>query len=135
MFYVGAKTDESGIFFKVKSGISALSVNPNLTETNPVTAVPYPGGALSLPPTPTAATTPNPALSMTAAFMGGSDQADYRSMKFGLIDGIQTTGAHLTDSEFTIGYNLVCPKRDNTVSIGARFSAPTGNLPTGEYIL
>lgn len=135
MFYLGAKTDESGIFFKIKSGVTALSVNPNLTEHYPATAIPYPGGALSLPPAPTADTTPNPALSMTAAFMGGSAQGDYRPMRFGLIDGIQSTGAHLTDTEMTLGYNIMFGEKNQCFALGARITAPTGNLPTAEYIL
>ena len=135
MFYAAAKADESGLFFKVKSGISAFVINPNLTEQNPATAQEYVPGQLSLPATPFVPDTPDPALSMTAAFKGGSAQGDYRPMRFGLIDGIQSTGAHLSDTEITVGYNIVCKDSVNVVSIGARVSAPTGNLPTGKYLL
>ena len=135
MFYVGAKTHESGIFFKVKSGITAFVINPNLTEKNPATAVVYPGGSLIIGDVPTAPTITDPSLSMTAAFKGGSAQGDYRPMEFGLIDGIQSTGAHLTDTEITVGYNIVFAKNLDNLAVGVRVSAPTGNLPTGKYLL
>jgi len=135
MFYLGAKTQESGIFFKIKSAISCLSIDPNLTESNPVDAVPYPGGAISLPPAPTADTIPNPALSMTAAFMGGTAQGDYRPMVYGLIDGRQSTGAHFSDIEMTLGYNIFFSQAAHMIALGARVCAPTGNLPTGVYVL
>jgi len=136
MFYVSNKKNESGFFAKIKSAINVMSIDPSLQEINPAAAVAYPDGALSALFT---GETPAPSTSITQAFAGvkGSQQAenDFRPMSKGLIDGVQSTGAHLSDIEMTFGYNLVCPKTDNSISIGARLTAPAGNKPESIYVL
>jgi len=135
LLYIGARKNETGAFFKIKSAINDMTVDPQLTEVNSVVATSYLQGELSLPtgiPSPLVA---NPSTTMTQAFAGGSAQGDYRPMKFGLINGKQQSGAHFSDTEMTFGYNFVCQKNYNSVSLGARVAAPTGTKPTAKYIL
>ena len=145
MFYVRGKQYGWSPFAKIKSALTAMVVNPGLNEINPVTPVIYPAGALlelngvapTLPSNPE--TVPDPANSMMQAFAGisggQSAQGNFRPMEKGLINGVQSTGAHLSDTEITLGYNYTCDQTDNTVSFGLRITAPTGNKPKGIYIL
>ncbi len=140
MFYVRSKQYGHSVFAKVKSALTSMVVNPGLTETNPATPVAYPAGALTLlAGTGPFSTTPDPSTSMTQAFAGNtgtqSVQGDFRPMTNGLINGSQSTGAHLSDTEMTIGYQYTCDETDNMASIGLRVTAPTGNKPEGIYIL
>lgn len=137
MFYVKGKQYGWSPFAKIKSAISSMVINPNLTETDPVTPVNYPAGALSATATTAIGA---PSSNMIQAFAGNtgtqlSIQGDFRQMTNGLINGTQSTGAHLSDTEMTIGYNFTCDKTDNSASLGLRITAPTGNTPQGIYIL
>lgn len=141
MFYVRTQQYGHSFFAKIKSAISAMVVNPGLAEV-PVTPIIYPGGAISLvttsSPIPVSPNT-DPSSSMIQAFSGVTNgqtaQGSFRPMTNGLIDGIQSTGAHLSDTEITIGYNYLSSETENTVSFGARITAPTGNKPQGVYVL
>jgi hypothetical protein len=135
MFYVQSQPYGHSIFAKVKSALTSMVINPNLTETDPVTPAIYPAGALSI------ATNANqaPSSSMIQAFAGTagtqSVEGDFRPMTNGLINGALSTGAHLSDTEMTIGYNYTSQDTDNSVSVGLRLTAPTGNKPQGIYVL
>ena len=135
MFYVRSQPYGHSVFAKIKSALSSMVVNPGFTETNPATPVVYPAGALSV----SAFTNVDPSTSMAQAFAGitgtQSVQGDFRPMTNGLINGIQSTGAHLSDTEMTIGYNYTCSQTDNSASLGLRVTAPTGNKPQGVYVL
>jgi hypothetical protein len=141
MFYIRSHQYGHSMFAKVKSALTAMVINPGLTETNPATPVPYPAGSIFLLTFPTLITDtiPDPSSSMTQAFAGitGGQQAipNFRPMTNGLINGTQSTGAHLSDTEMTIGYNYVCQDTENMAAIGVRVTAPTGNKPKGVYIL
>ena len=140
MFYVRTQQYGHSFFAKIKSAISAMVVNPGLTEV-PVTPVVYPAGAIPIIVAPPVAqsTITDPANSMTQAFAGitggQTAQGSFRPMTNGLINGTQSTGAHLSDTEITIGYNYLSLETENTVSFGARITAPTGKKPQGIYIL
>ena len=137
MFYVRGKQYGWSPFAKIKSAITAMVVNPGLTEPVAVTPQPYAPGALQT--SSTLAYTPAPSTSMIQAFAGvtGTQKArdDFRPMQYGLINGTQSTGAHFSDTEMTVGYNYTCDETDNTVSFGLRVTAPTGVKPDGVYIL
>ncbi len=144
MFYVRGKQYGWSPFAKIKSALTAMVVNPGLTESNSLIPVIYPAGALSplngiAPTIDNPETTLNPANSITQAFagiMGGQTaQGDFKPMQHGLINGKQSTGAHLSDTEITLGYNYSCQETDNTISFGLRITAPTGNKPNSIYIL
>jgi len=135
LFYIGARKNESGAFFKIKTAINDMTVNPGLTEINPVRATPYLQGEISLPTGIPSDLIPNPSSTMTAAFAGGSAQGDYRPMKYGLINGIQQSGVHFSDTELTLGYNIFFENNVNNLSVGIRVAAPTGTKPTSVYML
>ncbi|MBP6869924.1 hypothetical protein KBC04_03520 [Candidatus Babeliales bacterium] len=141
MFYIRSKQYGHTVFAKIKSALSAMVVNPNLTESQAVTPVQYSGGAIYWPTSGGFAlpTNADPALSMIQAFGGNlagqSYQGNFRPMEYGLIDGQISSGAHLSDTEMTIGYQYICSETDNTASLGMRVSAPTGNKPKGVHIL
>lgn len=136
MFIVNSSQMEPGFLFKIKAPIAVYSINPNLTEANELTAVNYGQGSLAV----STVATYQPATTMTQAFSGtvGSTPAvvagNYSPMQFGLIDGIQTTGAKFGDIEMTAGYQFVS-NEDNSFSVAVRASAPTGNKATGQYML
>ncbi len=135
MFFIKSKQYGHSVFAKLKSALSSMVVDPGFTETNPVTPVAYPVGALIV----STATTADPSTSMTQAFAGitgtQSVQGNFRPMTNGLINGTQSTGAHLSDTEMTVGYNYTCCETDNSASLGLRVTAPTGNKPEGVYVL
>ena len=140
MFYIQSKQYGHSIFAKTKSALSLMKANPVLTETNAVTPVSYPAGAItSLSGTGPFSTTADPSSSMVQAFAGNtgtqSVQGDFKPMTNGLINGTQSTGAHLSDTEMTIGYNYTCDESNNSVSLGLRVTAPTGNKSKSVYIL
>ncbi|MGZ6251265.1 MAG: hypothetical protein ACXWL2_04495 [Candidatus Chromulinivorax sp.] len=135
MLYGQSKKYGHAFFGKIKSALTAMVMQPNFTETNPATPVLYPAGALSV----TTSTVADPSSSMSQAFAGNtgtqSGQGDFRPMTNGLINGKQSTGAHLSDIEMTLGYNYSCPDTANNIQFAARITAPTGIKPQGIYIL
>ncbi len=139
MFYIQSKQYGHSMFAKIKSALSSMVVNPNFVETDPVTPVPYPAGSIFLLTSSSLTDITDPSLSMTQAFAGvtGGQQAipNFRPMTNGLINGTQSTGAHLSDTEMTVGYNYMCQETDNMVAVGVRVTAPTGNKPQGVYVL
>jgi len=140
MFHVQSKQYGHNLFAKAKFAISSMIVNPNLTETDAVTPVAYPSGAItSLTGSGPFSTTADPSSSMTQAFAGNvgtqSAQGDFKPMTNGLINGSQSTGAHLSDTDMVIGYNYTCDKTNNSVSIGLHISAPTDERAKSIYIL
>lgn len=140
MFYIGSKKYGHTAFAKIKSALSTMVLNPNLTEPDTVTAVPYPAGAIVwFNDTPLTNTTPNPASTMTQAFsgvLGGqSYQGNFMPMQYGLLNGQISSGAHLSDTEMTFGYAYICPETHNNISLGLRITAPTGNKPKAVHIL
>jgi len=138
MFYIGAKRYQNGFFAKIKSAITSMVVNPGLTEVQATPRVYAIGAITNLIDIPTPTTTPVQSLTMTQALAGQSflpATSQIKRMKNGLVDGIQSTGAHFSDTEITAGYNFICPYNRSVVSIGGRLSAPTGNKPQGVYVL
>lgn len=138
MFYIRSQQYGHSIFAKIKSALTAMVVNPGLTE-DPVTPVVYPAGSIFLLTSPSTTPITDPSSSMLQAFAGVTDgqQAipNFKPMTNGLINGTQSTGAHLSDTEMTIGYNYQCSQTDNMAAIGLRVTAPTGNKPEGVYVL
>lgn len=140
MLYLQSKQYGHSFFAKVKSALSAMVVNPNLTEPGIVTPVPYAAGAIQwLTSNGGLTSISNPASSMIQAFSGitggQSYKGNFRPMTNGLINGQISSGAHLSDTEMTFGYTYVCSETDNTGSLGLRVTAPTGNKPQGVYVL
>ena len=134
MFIVGSSNAEPGFFAKVKAPVGVYNINPQLTETA-ATAVAYPAGALEKSATPTY----QPASSMIQAFAGNlpsgqTAQGDFAAMKYGLLNGQQSTGAKFGDIEMTAGYRFIS-NEDNAFSVGVRASAPTGGDATGVYMI
>ena len=56
-----------------------------------------------------------------------------KQLKYGKIDGKQTTGAKFGDFEVALGYNFLADE-DKTVGLGLRASIPTANKPKGDYV-
>jgi len=134
LFIFGCDSNEPGFFAKIKAPLTAYIINPQFSESNSLAAVAYPAGALALG----TSTITDPALTMTQAFTGiqgdATEQGDYTPIQFGLINGIQSTGARFADIEMTAGYTFINDDR-NSFSIALRASAPTGNKATGIYLL
>ena len=57
MFYIRSKQHGHTVFAKIKSALSTMVVNPNLTEPEIVTPVPYAAGAITILPSPSTTTT------------------------------------------------------------------------------
>ena len=148
MFVMGSSANEPCFFAKIKAPVGVYNINPNLTETlatDPFNA--YAVGALTANITATAAdaVVPNtvatyqPAETMTQAFAGklpGGQlaQGDFKPMQYGLIDGVQSTGAKFGDMELTAGYRFIS-NDDNSFSVAVRAAAPTGGRAEGVYML
>lgn len=135
MFIIGSSSLRSGFYAKAKVPLAIYNINYNLSEENPATAVAYSPGALSQ----SGFAVNDPAISMTQAFTGFKNEqqfasGDYTPMNFGLINNISTTLIKFGDVELTVGYNYIS-SNDNSFTIGARASAPTGNKATGVYML
>lgn len=72
--------------------------------------------------------------SLVQAFKGGNTiGTDYIGLKYGKIDGRQSTGVQLGDVKMSLGMNLV-HNEDVCWGIAARGVAPLGNVANGEYI-
>ena len=136
LLYFGASINDPGMFIKLKAPLAIIGINPQLTEIPATAAVNYPAGALQV----STSTINDPATSMTQAFRGSlldgqaSNGSDFLPMKFGLIDGVQKSGAQFGDIEMTLGYNFIC-NEDYVFGLGLRASAPSANKPDGIYML
>ncbi|MBV8661054.1 MAG: hypothetical protein JO129_02830 [Candidatus Dependentiae bacterium] len=147
MFILGSHKEQSNFFAKIKAPIGIYNINPQLTEFIPTLPNPpvYAIGTLSDASTTT--TFSLPATTMTQAFAGYLEGGQLSSqtpqiatignflpMKYGLIDGDQSSGARIGDIEMTAGYRYF--SEDNyIVSIALRAAAPTGNKAQGIYML
>jgi hypothetical protein len=135
MFVVGSSANEPCFFAKIKAPVGVYNINPNLTEESTLDAVIYPLGQMG-----TAATTADIAATMTQAFAGNlaggqaSGQQDFIPMKYGLINGDQSTGAKFGDIEMTAGYRFIS-NEDNSFSVAVRAAAPTGGQATGQFMM
>lgn len=133
LFYAGASTNDPGLFMKIKAPLGMIGINPQLTEPTAATAVPYVAGAIQ----PSTTATYLPSTSMVQAFAGTSNtlnSGDFKVMQFGLIDGLQRSGAKFGDIEMTLGYNILC-NEDHLFGFGLRASGPSGNKPQAIYAL
>ena len=145
MFILGSE-EKSSFFAKIKAPIGIYNINPQLTEVSPTLPNPavYNTGTLS---TAYNQTYNLPALTMTQAFAGNleggqfssqtpqiSGEGNFLPMKYGLIDGDQSSGVRFGDIEMTAGYRY-CSEDNYTVSIALRAAAPTGNKAQGIYML
>lgn len=54
--------------------------------------------------------------------------------KFSGLCGSKTTEVRISDIEAQLGWNVLCAE-DSHLGLSLRLSAPTGNTPTGEYLL
>jgi len=135
MLYLGASTNDPGMFLKIKAPLGVIIVNPELTESEATAGVSYRAGALSL----STATVADPATTMTQAFAGNlangqSKNGDFLPMEYGLINGKQSSGAKFGNIEMALGYNIICDD-DYLFAIGLRASGPAGNKPKCVYIM
>ena len=133
LLYAGSSSNDPGVFLKIKAPLGMIGINPQFTESIVATAADYVAGAIQ---TSTTATY-EPSTTMTQAFAGKSntaDSGDFRVMEYGLIDGLQSSGAKFGDIEMTLGYNFICDE-DHVFGLGFRASGPSGNKPTAEYAL
>lgn len=136
LLYFGASINDPGMFIKLKAPLAIIAINPQLTEVDATPAANYPAGALQVSTSPIN----DPATTMTQAFRGSqlngqnSNGSDFLPMQFGLIDGVQKSGAQFGDIEMTLGYNFVC-NEDYVFGLGLRASAPSANKPNGIYML
>jgi hypothetical protein len=134
MFVVGSSANEPCFFAKIKAPVGVYNINPNLTENSTLVAVPYAAGQIS-----SGAQSADVATTMVQAFAGnqpGGQAAlgDFQQMKFGLVDGDQSTGAKFGDIEMTAGYRFIS-NEDNSFSVAVRAAAPTGGQATGQYMM
>jgi len=137
MFVVGSSANEPCFFAKIKAPVGVYNINPNFEENSTLVAAPYAAGALSV--ATSAATVPAAAATMTQAFAGNlaggqNIEGNFTPMKFGLINGDQSTGAKFGDIEMTAGYRFIS-NEDNSFSVAVRAAAPTGGQATGQYLL
>jgi hypothetical protein len=137
LIYFGASINDPGMFLKLKAPLAIIGINPQLTEIEATAATYYPVGALQVSNSNIIA---SPATSMTQAFRGYlldgqlTTSGDFLPMQYGLIDGVQKSGAQFGDIEMTLGYNLIC-NEDYLFGLGFRASAPSANKPNGIYML
>lgn len=136
LLYLGASANDPGMFLKFKAPLATIGINPQLTESVATPAINYPAGALQV----SNHTILDPATSMTQAFRGNnlngqtSNGSDFLPMEYGLIDGLQMSGAQFGDIEMTLGYNVIA-NEDYLLGFGLRASAPSANKPDGTYLL
>ena len=135
LLYLGSSTNDPGMFIKFKAPLGVIGINPQFTEPVKATPTPYPAGAIQ--PSTTAAY--QPAVTMAQAFAGLASASpaisgDYKPMRFGLVDGVQTSGVKFADIELTLGYNFICDE-DHLFGLGLRASGPSGNKPDGIHML
>lgn len=135
MLIMGASGVESGFYTKVKVPLAIAQVTYQLTESRPVNPVVYPAGTLSIASSSVA----DPATTMSQAFTGFKNEqfagnGDYTPMYFGLINTVSTTVIRLADFELTAGYNWIFDN-NNSVTIAARMSAPSGNKAECTYMI
>lgn len=135
MLIMGASAIESGFYMKAKVPLAIYQITYQLTENRPLTAVVYPAGELSID----SSDVTNPATSMSQAFTGFKNEnlvgsGDYSPMLFGLINTVATQVISFGDFELTAGYNFIL-NNNNSVTLAARASAPSGNKANGTYLL
>ena len=135
MFIIGASAIESSFYTKAKVALAVYNITYQLTENNPVTAIPYPAGALD----DSGSAVADPATTMSQAFTGFKHEqltgdGDFTPMVFGLINDVTTTVIKFGDVEVTAGYNFITQNNDS-FTIAARMSFPTGNKASGVYML
>ena len=135
MLFVGANRAETGFWFKASGAVGVQSVDPQLTESGTIGAdTIYATGTFgdAAAGAPTTATTYD---TMAQAFAAKTAvSTNYKQMKYGKLDGKQTSGAKFGDINLTLGYNFVA--NDSTVvGVGVRGLIPTANKPTAEYAL
>ena len=131
LFYIGAHQTERGFWAKINAAVGVASVNPQLTEPEPNAGVVYTADQM----TPTVT---DPLFStMTQAWAGDIGTyhvSAFLGLQYGRIDGKQSTGAKFGDIDFAFGYNFLASERSH-LGVAVRFTAPTGNKPTGVYVL
>lgn len=133
LLYCGSSTNDPGMFIKIKAPLGIIGINPQLTQPVLATSTAYPAGAIQA----SSNAAYQPATSMAQAFAGTTNTAnsgDFLPMQYGLIDGVQKSGAKFGDIELTLGYNFVSDD-DHLFGLGFRASGPSGNKPTCQYAL
>lgn len=135
LIYVGAHSQQHGFFFKAHAPVGVININPGLTFTDTIQAIPYQPGLLNYNATgATTATVPAPYANIQQAFQGGIPAGFLDAMTNGLISINRKTSATFGDAELAIGYNFFT-NQSGHVGIAARLSIPTGNTAEGVYVL
>ena len=138
LFYVGAHQTETGFWGKINAAVGVTSVNPQLTEATENTGVAYVAGAMN---TYLRFIVLGSAIydTMTEAFAGGAvastpTDSAFVGLQYGKINGKQTSSAKFGDIDVAVGYNFLANDRSH-LGVALRFTGPTGNKPTAEYVL
>jgi hypothetical protein len=130
--YVESDRCKRGFFIKAHAPIGVATMNPKLTYSDTITSVAYPAGALSVFTGGSAVTAPYD--NIAEAFKGGQGAGFLQPMKYGTINGKQSTGAQFGDIEITVGYNVIDDEKKH-FGLGVMVTAPSGNKATAVRIL
>lgn len=137
LFYWLQNKEKHGFFAKVKAPLGAMIIDYNLCETPAVLA-----GAVDTAWSDYPAPKNRPE-TLTEAFNGGSTETEGIvksnlhkpiALDRGRISPCKLTAIRLADLSATIGYNVAASDR-GFLGIGLKVACPTGNVPTGKYIL
>ncbi len=126
LWVLNHKPDEAGFYMKVKAPVGAYMIDMNLCENPAVVNQPdaewmrYP--ALD-----------NRYKTLTDVFYGGFPNAE-PDLDYGRISSCRNTVVRLADLETVLGYNVWVGDKGKA-GLGFKFSAPTGNVPTAEFML
>lgn len=150
VLYFAHEKDDNGVFFKVHIPFGAMIIHPHFTEV----PLAQPNGKVGFTQTtldpnssiitydftdyPTPYDRPQ---SLTEAFFGGSPEMDRLRgnrphpirLRRARVESCKQTKIRFGDVSASIGYNRFFD--ESFISIGAKFSFPTGNVPTSDHML
>lgn len=141
MLYFTKRKDERGMFFTLKAPLGAMSINAQLCE-NPVAS---PDDELVVNSDNVWVTYPSPAARYTTlsqAWQAGSfSDGEVNSSRHklfvltqGRIADCKQTVIRMADLTAVLGYKAYGSEK-GFVDIGFKVTCPTGNVPTGEFVL
>lgn len=150
MLYFVHKKEERGMYFKVHAPLAAMMMNHNLCEIGTVLNDANDGN-FSMTTTDTTEITYSTAypnivdryFDMSSAFAGGYGQdkntlggqpTQQILLQKGKIAPCKLTEIWFADISVVLGYNIVASEK-GFLGIGFKATCPTGNVPTGEYML
>lgn len=143
------KKDERGLYFKVQAPLGAMTIDPRLTELVVATPDNDPyfhqttAGASEIDFTfneyPAPLSRPQ---SVSEAFYGSTADASPNGnlnkpirIRAGRISPCKQSAIRLGDLSTSLGYNVYVNEEKGFVGLGFKASMPTGNVPTGDYML